>query len=106
MGKKSIKIKYIKSYDYKTVLTTGIYGGLANSGLINANFFTDRTIIPKSQTIEINDAGEPIGIPIEEKDGDMTREVQIGLLMDANTAKAVVSWLQAKIDEFEKYSNG
>lgn len=102
MENKKIKIKYVKSHDFKTSLATGVYGGLTNNGMINANFFTDRSIIPTHQSLDVDEEGRAIGSPKDMKDGDMVREVQFGTLMDINTAKVIIGWLNTKIEEFEK----
>jgi hypothetical protein len=102
MANRKLKIKYLKAPDFKTTLATGVYGGITGNGLINANFFTDRTIIPKYQVIEVSEGGVQIGLPVDERDGDLMREVQGGILMDIQTAKVIVAWLDSKIDEFEK----
>lgn len=106
MPNKTVKIKYVKAYDYKTSLATGIITALTTHGLINMSFFTDRAIFPKSQTIEFDETGKQIGKPLDEKDGDLTREVQFGAIMDINTAKQMLNVLQAKIQEHElKYKS-
>lgn len=97
-----VRIKYLKSHDFKTVLATGVYGGITGNGLIAANFFTDRPILPKYQTIDVNSNGVQQGLPTDEKDGDLLRDVQSCMLMDVNTAKIIVAWLDSKIDEYEK----
>ena len=102
MKKKTVKIKYVKSNDFKTALATGVYGGLTSTGLINANFFTDRSIIPTHQEIEVDEEGRIHGTPKDTKDGHMVREVQFGTLLDMNTARIIIDWLNTKIDEFEK----
>jgi hypothetical protein len=102
MANRNIKIRYLKSYDYKASLATGVYGGITANGMINANFFTDRTVLPDSQIIEVDENGVQIGLPKDQKDGDLLREVQFGALMDVNTAKVIVAWLDSKIEEYEK----
>lgn len=82
-------------------MSTGVYGALGNNGLINANFFVDRAVIPISESIEIDESGKILGSPTPEKDGDAVREVQFGLLLDINTAKIVANWLNDRIKEFE-----
>jgi hypothetical protein len=105
MGNKRLKIRYIKSYDFKTTLATGVYGGVAPNGLINMNFFHERAVLPDSEIVNINDQGVQIGIPEVDKDGDITRELHSGILLDVNTARVVASWLESKIKEFERISN-
>src|SRR5258707_1041589 len=99
---KLIKIKYLKSYDFKTSLVSGIHGGTGTNGLINANFFVDRAAIPDSQIMETTETGVLIKVNGETKESDITREVQFGALFDINTAKAFVIWLQARINEYEE----
>lgn len=102
---RKIEIRYFKAYDFKAFLATGVYGGISGNGLINANFFTDRVVIPNSQIVEIDENGIPIGQPVDSKEGDLAREVQTALLMDVGTAKIVVAWLQSRIKEHEDIIN-
>jgi hypothetical protein len=102
MANRNIKIKYYKAHDFKTSLTTGIYGGVTPHGMINAHFFTDRNGLPDYETIELTDKGVQIGMPQQHKDGDFVREVQFGTLLDVATAKQVVDWLNQRIAEAEK----
>lgn len=102
MDTKTITIRYFKSYDFRASLATGVYGGLTSNGLINANFFTDRVIIPDIQTVDVNEDGITIGAMKEEKHGDIAREVQACILMDLNAAKIIAGWLETKIREHEE----
>ncbi len=103
MYKRTIKIRYLKAHDFKSVLATGVYGGLGSNGLINANFFLDRVIIPNHQIIEIDEeANRADRIVEEQKDGEIAREVHCGIIMDVNTAKIIAGWLTTKINEYEE----
>lgn len=102
MANKKIKIRYLKAYDFKISLATGVYGGITHNGLININFFNERAVIPNSQIVEIDENGVPVGKAIDEKDGDVMRELQSGLLLDINAAKVVINWLQGKVREHEQ----
>lgn len=99
---KTIKIKYLKAYDYRSSLATGVYGNVTTNGLINVNFFSDRVVLPDHQLIPIDDQGRQIGKPEDVKDGDAVRDVHFGVLMDIDTAKLVIQWLETKIKEHEK----
>jgi len=101
MPNRKVKIKYIKAYDFKATLATGVYGGISANGLINANFFVDRVVLPQYQNVEIDENGETIGVPIDEKDADIAREVICSILFDLNSAKVITDWLQSKIKEHE-----
>lgn len=100
MATRKVKIKYIKSHDYKVSISNGVFGGIGTNGLINANFFIDRVILPTSEILEIDESGKRINSVLQ-KDGDSVREIQFGTLMDVNTAKLVVEWLSKKIAEHD-----
>ena len=101
MANKKIKIKYLQSHDFKVSLVTGVHGGISTNGLINANFFVDRTIIPDSQILEVDEKGTQVGQPVDEKSGDITREVLFGALLDTNSAKMIIGWLETQIKNHE-----
>jgi hypothetical protein len=102
MATRKIKIRYLKAYDFKISIVTGVYGGVTSNGLINVNFFNERAVIPDSSTVEVNEAGIIVGQPVDERDGDIMRELQSGLLMDVNTAKVIIKWLESKIKDQER----
>jgi len=102
MPNKKVKVKYLKTYDFKIALVTGVYGGLGTNGLINANFFIDRVVIPNSQEFEIDDSGKQVTAAIDDKDCDVVREVQFGTFMDINTMKIFHDWLGKKIIEYDQ----
>jgi len=101
MATRVLKVRFIKSYDYKVGFSTGVHGGLSSNGLINMNFFVDRSVIPDSETVEIDEIGRKIRDIEKIKDGDAVREVQFGTLLDINSAKRVVKWLEERIKEYE-----
>lgn len=102
---KKVKIKFIKAYDFKTSMSTGVYGGITGNGLININFVTDRAVIPDFQEVEIDEGGRPSGLPKDFRDSDVVREVQFGTIMDITTAKVVAGWLNRKIEEYDTMFN-
>lgn len=105
MATRQLKIRYLKSYDFKNTFATGVYGGISPTGLIHANFYIERTVLPDSQTVEVDEKGTVLGKPIDHKDGDIMRELQTGVFIDVNTAQLIISWLESKIKEFEAMKN-
>ena len=101
METKKIRFKSIKSYDFKPFLASGVHGGLSTNGLINANFFIDRSAIPVDETVTVSSDNKIIGKPIENKDADVEREFLCSVLMDISTAKLIADWLTQKVKEFE-----
>lgn len=93
---------YVKNNDFRTVFTSGIFGGVTPSGLINMNFFSDRAPIPKRITFEVDPKAGQLNNEVERdsKEG-VVREVHFGMLIDINTAKSVVEWLNQKIAHLE-----
>jgi hypothetical protein len=101
---KTIKTHYIKNSDFRTVFSSSIYGGLTINGLININFCVDRTTIP-FQTESIADEKGLKEVSKQSKDG-LVKEVQFGTLIDVQTAKALVTWLNEQIkkdDEIQQH---
>lgn len=101
MANRKIKVRYVKSYDCKTVLVSGIHGGIGSNGLLNANFFLDRVVIPDYQIMEIDEKAVQVGLPVDQKDSDVVREVQTTLLFDVNTARLFINWLESRIRDYE-----
>jgi hypothetical protein len=96
---RSIKVKYIKTEDFKTVFSTGIYGGVGSNGLINMTFFVDTPAMPLFETANIDDQNKTVGERKSENDADIVREVQFGTMLDLNSAKQIYEWLGKKIEE-------
>ncbi len=98
-----LKQHFIKNSDFKTVLGSGIFGGITSGGFINMVIYTERVPLPDSITIEIEEeTGEVKGeISRETRDGTL-RELQMGIILDINTAKATVDWLNLHINNLEK----
>ena len=105
MAKKSedtteFDVHYVKSNDFKTCLSTGAIGGVTPNGLIDINFFVDRNPIPKKITYKIENGKLGSDIETEGKEGSI-REVTTGIIMDLNTAKSLINWLDEKIKIIE-----
>lgn len=98
-----VETHYIKNHDFKTVEGSGIFGGLTNNGQININFFTDRAPIPKKIVLEVDPSSGKIirEVERESKEG-IIREVQFGVLLNIESAKNIVEWLNQKIEEHQK----
>jgi uncharacterized protein YuzE len=106
MPNKKIEIKYLRAYDYRASVSTGVYGGITPTGLISANFYIDRIAVPDSEEIEVSEDGKVVGQPVVHTGAHLIREVQHGVLMDLNSARVIVNWLNGKIVELEKALSG
>lgn len=98
---KKISFHYIKTNDFKTSMTTGVYGGVTLQGLINISFYLDRAVIPRRIEQEVVGNKLSAGILKEGREGAV-REVHSGIIIDTETAKHIIKWLTEKIDFVEK----
>ena len=106
--KKELKIKYQKAYDFKTSFVSGIHGGVGTNGLLTASLFTDRSAMPDSTLVTLGENNAIVTMD-DIRDSDMIREAQVAIIMDINTTKLIVGWLNGKIQEMEnliKSTNG
>ncbi|PQA60174.1 hypothetical protein [Siphonobacter curvatus] len=100
-----IDIHYQKSTDYKTITSTGVFGGVTSAAQVDLNFFVDRVVIPTKMAhrLELVDGnaytlGEVVSS--EGKTGSI-REVQVGILLDLHIAIGVRDWLNDKISQLQ-----
>lgn len=98
---KEFEIKYVKSTDFKNYFSTGVIGGGTLNGLININFFVDTIKLPERVARKIKD-----DLISNEETKPKTalgsiRELQVGILVDINTAKKIEKWLHERIELHE-----
>ena len=98
---KRIQFAYRESRSYRTIHVGGAFGGINTSGDIFAGIFSVRPHLPNSSFVDIDEAGTALGGEQHETTPGMVREVEVGLLMDLETAKAIRTWLNEKITTLE-----
>jgi hypothetical protein len=99
-----IRIEYQKSHSFRVVHVDGAYGGTSPRLQLFIAFYSERFPIPKVLTYEISPSGTPgeeITEERETKEG-IIREVEVGVLLDLQAAKAFASWLNEHVAELEK----
>lgn len=103
LEKGKINFDYIKSNQFRVVRVDGAHGGIAPNGhTIQMALFSERTPIPKRETYKLEQGKLGERTAVEQRDA-VIREVEIEALMDLNTAKRIVNWLQDKIDVAEQF---
>lgn len=94
----SVTLHYIKSNYFRTIHADGAIGGLTPRGELFLSLYSERPPLPDVvvQAIENGQLGKEI---IEQRKGieGILREIEVGVVMDLNVAKAVVTWLQERI---------
>lgn len=104
---KTIIIHNKISASFREVHVDGAYGGITPQGLVNLNFFAERTPIPKSSEFEITEE-QKVGTLIKHSDDSKSgilREFEFGIYMNIQTAKSIVELLNTKIDMYESLLN-
>jgi hypothetical protein len=99
-----IKFNYLKSGGYRVVHAEGVIGSLTPRLSIHMSFWNERFPIPQQVVHAVNEdgvVGEEIKSERKSREG-IIRDVQVGVQMDLDTAKALRKWLDAKIQEAEK----
>jgi hypothetical protein len=98
-----LKYDYIKSNYFRVVHVDGVWGGVTPQLNIQMAVFNERSAIPK-QTVQEIKADGSIGRALPEKTiarDALVREVEVDLIMNLQTAKKVIAWLQDKVDQIE-----
>jgi hypothetical protein len=97
-GISKLNISFEKSKVFKFIPATGAWGGPNPNGEIICNFFIEHRRHPKELNVEIE--SKTGKVKKEERKGEsLIRELQVGIIMRPDIAKAVGEWLIKKADE-------
>lgn len=105
MSKLPKRVKYIYNIpkDYKIYPVSGAYGGVSGRGDLVLHFFVESHAIPKDVIQKIKGDGHlspEERIPTEEL--EMTRDMQIGVMVSRTNAVELAKWILDKVKGFEK----
>lgn len=102
--KKSIIIHNIKNPGFRQIHVDGAHGGITPTGFINLNFFSQRGVIPTGTEFEVGENDEIGNLKRNLKDSKsgIIREFEVGIYMDINSCKNLVSFLEQKISEHKE----
>jgi hypothetical protein len=105
---KTLLFTYFKANQFRVIHADGAIGGLVHRGGIYMNLFSERVPIPQQQTFEISSDGK-LGDEVKEKrvvrEG-VIREVEVSVVMELHTARALRVWLDAQIKTAEELKLG
>jgi hypothetical protein len=105
LTKGKLVFHYIKSNYFRVVYATGVHGGVSPKGDIEMAFFNERNPLPDQVAFSVtrtsaNAEDLKLGSEIPEekvvKDG-IVREVEVEVVMNRDTARAVYDWLGERI---------
>jgi hypothetical protein len=102
----TVEIDYLKSNFFRVIRVNGAFGGFSPDGQLFMAIFSERPPFPDATVYSVEANGQ-IGPEIIEKrqttsKGKIVRELEAGLSMDVRTARAIVQWLNERIDIAEK----
>ncbi|MBU1087989.1 MAG: hypothetical protein KKD05_10815 [Candidatus Omnitrophica bacterium] len=102
LEKKVIDVHYLKTLAYRSYQVDGIFGGITPKGKLYCELFIERSVTPKKTTHEIlPDSRIGKEISREGKEG-LIREIECGMTFDIETAKAIKTWLEKKIKDYDE----
>ena len=93
---KLIEVNYDKSKDYRTVSAQGAYGGVTPAGDIIAHFFIEHEQVPDGVKLIVDEDGKRKGEKKITEELILTRELQIGVVMNPHIAQVIGNWLIKK----------
>jgi hypothetical protein len=99
-----VTIDYLKSNLFRVIHADGVVGGLTPRLDLHIDFWNERIPIPKQIAHSITSDGH-MGEEIREgrlSRSSLVREVEVGIVMSVNNAKAFRDWLDERIREAEQ----
>lgn len=96
-----IDFYYLKSNFYRVLHVTGAYGGISPQLSIHMNVYGERPPIPRRTSRALN-ADSSTRETIRDGKHGIAREVEADIVMDVETAKSMVHWLNQQIATVEK----
>ncbi len=97
-----LSVDFIKSNFFRVVHADGVWGSITAAGAIHMDIWNSREAIPRRLTYTIDEQGSIVDVQPEIR-ADQIREVEVGVVMDVETAKAVCGWLRERIEEAEQF---
>jgi len=102
---KAVEFEFVRSPECRSILATGVWGGITPEGYILAGFFIDRPPVPQSVTHELTAEGV-LGAEIDRRPRvpdrpKVERILQAEVLLTAETAHSLIEWLTAREKELQ-----
>lgn len=102
---REMEFHFIKSNFFRVVHMDGAYGGITPSRYIQMAVYNQRQAIPQRMLEPVEQVADHImksaGEKKKEGKSGFVREVEVNLMMDLDTAKSVVKWLDGHIKALE-----
>jgi hypothetical protein len=101
----SLEFDYVKSNFFRVIRVNGAFGGIGPDGNLFMAVFSERPPLP-DVTFQAVDSTGKVGAELMEQrkvtSKGIVRELEAGLSMDVNTARAIIQWLTERVGIAEK----
>ncbi len=101
---KHFRYEYEQDTDIRLQVAHGVWGGINTHGEIELNFYSESDKLPLSSEKIFNAEGmsEPeLVMPSEDETRTVIRRVHSKILLNYNTVRALVVWLEEQVDHLE-----
>lgn len=109
MSELSLNFKYKFEKDYNPVYVNGAYGGIGPKGEFVINFFFERTPVPYTETVKLDEEGKFLGLVAvkpEDHPTNVIRYVSTGVVLNLQAAREIHEWLGKQLDAIENTEGG
>lgn len=98
-----VRYEYEQEPEVRLQYAHGVWGGVNPQGEVELNFYTESDKMPQysERIISADGSFGHETTPCEDDLKVVTRRVHTKLLLNYHTAKAVIEWLQDKVDALE-----
>ncbi len=105
---KCIRYEYEEDPGAKLKVAHGVWGGVSTQGEIELNFYAESDKLPHVAERLLTPEGiiGPESIPQNEDPRIIIRHVHSKILLNYNTARALATWLEEKIESIEMNETG
>ena len=97
-----LNFHYIKSNFFRVIKADGVHGGVTPRGDVQLSFFNERLPIPVVESFKVTNEGKIFGLKERRTKIGYVREVESEVVMDVQSARELVKWLEATVLEAEK----
>ena len=98
-----IRYEYSQDPDCRLQYTHGVWGGINPQGEIEINFYLESDKMPSFSEMPLEPDGSPgmEVVPFDEEERVVTRHIHSRVLVNYHTARALLEWLEEKVEALE-----
>ena len=102
MEDNKFRFKYLFDKRYDPDYVNGFYGGINPSGELVMHFYLERLPLPYEKELTFSEDGSTCeSSVVSPQDYKFIRSVRNGVVMNQETARALLNWLQDVVTEME-----